>query len=65
MLISQIIRGWKNFEQEVLSAKHSDKNIEILVAKSVEMEYWKSHVYEKIENKERMAISVRWVVTQK
>lgn len=29
------------------------------------MEYWKSHVYEKTENKERMTISVRWVVTQK
>ena len=59
MLISQIIRGWKNFEQEVLSAKHSGKNIEILVAKSVEMEYWKSHVHEKIENKERMTDNIR------
>ena len=59
MLISQIRRGWKNVEQEVLTAKHTDKNIEILRAKSLELEYWKlHHVYEEVENKEQIDIYV-------
>ena len=34
--------------------------------KSVELENWKlNHVYERVENKGQMQISVRWVVTQK
>lgn len=34
--------------------------------KSVELENWKlHHVYERVENKGQMQISVRWVVTQK
>ena len=36
------IESWKNVE-EVLITKHSDKNIEILKAKSAELEKWKIH----------------------
>ena len=60
------IEGWKNIEEEVLITKHSDKNVDILKAKSVELENWKMHkVYEEVENKGQSFISVRWVITQK
>ena len=58
--------SWKNIEEEVLITKHSDKNIDILKAKSVELENWKVHkVYEKVENIGQRFISVRWVINQK
>ena len=59
------IEGWKNIE-EVLITKHSDKSVDILKAKSVELENWKMHkVYEEVENKGQSFISVKWVITQK
>ena len=46
--------------------KHSGKNVDILKAKSVELENRKMHkVYEEVENKGQSFTSVRWVITQK
>ena len=61
------IEGWKNIEeQEVLIMQHSDKNIDILKAKSIELENLKTHkVYDEVENQGQSFISVRWVINQK
>lgn len=60
------IESWKNVEKEVSVNKHNDKNIEILNAKSVELENRKSHkVYQEVENTRQQFISVRRVITQK
>ena len=37
------IEGWKNIQEEVLITKHSNKNIDILKTKSIELENWKVH----------------------
>ena len=60
------IEGWKNIEEEVLISKYSDINIDIIKAKSIELENWKTHnVYEVVENTGQSFVSLRWVIHEK
>ena len=59
------IKGWKNSEEEVLTADFRD-NIEILQWKEIELNNWITHnVYEEVEDSNQKEISIQWVITQK
>ena len=54
------IKGWKNVEEEIPVTSHSDRNVDILRAKSTELENWQKHcVYDNIGQR---TVFVWWVV---